>query len=195
MADYANNPTTGTKPDFSVELNVIDSLGGSHKFAMSFLKSSANPNEWNAEIYAVPASDVSVAGRPGQVASGLVKFTQTGAIDLANSTLFGAPGAAPTISLAASAGAAPAWATAQGVAASTVDFDLSNLTQYAAASTVNSVNSNGASVGSVVGVDVGGRRHRLGGVRQRPGPEDLKDRTGDLSERRRPERRSAATPT
>ena len=154
MADYANDPTTGTKPDFSVELSVIDSLGGTHKFAMSFLKSSANPNEWNAEIYAVPASDVSVAGRPGQVASGLVKFTQTGAIDLANSTLFGAAGAAPTISLAASGGGAPAWATAQGVAANTVDFDLANLTQYAAASTVNSVNSNGASVGSVVGVDV-----------------------------------------
>lgn len=156
MADYAVNPTTGTKPDFSVELNVIDSLGGSHKFAMAFLKSSANPNEWNAEIYAVPASDVTVAaGVPaGQVAKGLVKFTQTGAIDLANSTLFGAAGAAPTITLAASGGGAPAWATAQGVAANTVDFDLSNLTQYAAASTVNSVNSNGASVGSVVGVSV-----------------------------------------
>jgi flagellar hook protein FlgE len=157
MADYAANPTTGTKPDFSVELNVIDSLGGSHKFAMGFLKSSANPNEWNAEIYAVPASDVTVAaGVPaGQVAKGLVKFTQTGAIDLANSTLFGAAGAQPTISLAA-AGAAgtPAWATAQGVTASSVDFDLANLTQYAAASTVNSVNSNGASVGNVVGVDV-----------------------------------------
>jgi flagellar hook protein FlgE len=157
MADYADDPTTGTKPDFSVELNVIDSLGGSHKFAMSFLKSSAFPNEWNAEIYAVPASDVAVAvgTPPGQVAEGLVKFTQTGAIDLANSTLFGLAGAAPTISLAASgAVGTPAWATAQGVTASSVDFDLSNLTQYAAASTVNSVNSNGASVGSVVGVDV-----------------------------------------
>jgi len=85
-----------------------------------------------------------------------VKFTQTGAIDLANSTLFGAAGAAPNIALAASGAAGtPAWATGQGVTASSVDFDLTNLTQYAASSTVNSVNSNGASVGSVVGVDVG----------------------------------------
>ena len=155
MADYSNDPTTGTKPDFTVEMNVIDSLGGNHKFAVAFLKSSANPNEWNAEIYAVPASDVTVAGRPGQVAKGLVKFTQTGAIDLANSTLFGAAGAAPTIALAASGAAGtPRWANAQGIASASVDFDLANLTQYAAPSTVNSVNSNGASVGNVVGVSV-----------------------------------------
>jgi flagellar hook protein FlgE len=157
MADYANDPTTGTKPDFSVEMNVIDSLGGSHKFAMSFLKNSANPNEWSAEIYAVPASDVTVAPGtpPGQVAKGLVKFTQNGAIDLANSTLFGAAGAAPTIALGSSTAAGtPRWATAQGIAANTVDFDLTKLTQYADTSTVNSVNSNGASVGAVVGVEV-----------------------------------------
>jgi flagellar hook protein FlgE len=157
MADYSNNPVGGTKPDFTVEMNVIDSAGGNHKFAVAFLKSSANPNEWNAEIYAIPAADVTVAvgTPPGQVARGLVKFTQTGAIDLANSTLFGAAGAVPTIPLAASGAAGtPRWANAQGIAASSVKFDLANLTQYAAPSTVNSVNSNGASVGNVVGVSV-----------------------------------------
>jgi flagellar hook protein FlgE len=160
MANYASNPTTGTKPDFSVDMNVIDSAGGTHKFTMAFLKNAANPNEWSAEIYAVPASDVLEAtGKPpGQVAAGLVKFTQNGAIDLANSTLFGPVGSAPTISLGASApglaGATPRWALAQGIAANTVDFDLTKLTQYADSSTVNSVNSNGASVGAVVGVEV-----------------------------------------
>jgi len=157
MADYANNPTGGTKPDFTVDMNVIDSAGGTHKFTMAFLKSSANPNEWHAEIYAVPASDVTVAAGkpPGQVAQGLVKFTQNGAIDLANSTLFGAAGSAPTIALGSSTAAGtPRWATAQGIAANSVDFDLTKLTQYADSSTVNSVNSNGASVGAVVGVEV-----------------------------------------
>jgi flagellar hook protein FlgE len=160
MASYANNPTGGTKPDFSVDMNVIDSAGGSHKFTMAFLKNSANPNEWSAEIYAVPASDVlEAAGKPpGQVAQGLVKFNQNGSIDLANSTLFGAAGSPATISLGASAagaaGATPRWALAQGIAANTVDFDLTKLTQYADASTVNSVTPNGASVGTVVGVDV-----------------------------------------
>jgi flagellar hook protein FlgE len=158
MSNYAAGVATGTKPDFSVEMNVIDSQGGSHKFAMSFLKSGANPNEWNAEIYAVPASDVTAAAagfQPGQVAHGLVKFNQNGSIDLTNSTLFGVAGSPATIALGASTAAAgPKWAAAQGIAASTVTFDLANLTQYADASTVNSVNSNGAGVGSIVGVSV-----------------------------------------
>jgi len=160
MANYANNPTGGTKPDFSVDMNVIDSAGGSHKFTMAFLKNAANPNEWSAEIYAVPASDVLEAtGKPpGQVAAGLVKFNQNGSIDLANSTLFGPVGSPAAITLGASAagaaGATPRWALAQGISANTVDFDLTKLTQYADASTVNSVTPNGASVGTVVGVDV-----------------------------------------
>jgi len=155
MADYAKLPTTGTKPDFTIETNVIDSLGSSHKVTIGFLK-TANPNEWNAEIYAVPDTDVAVAGRPGQLAKGLVKFNQDGSIDLTTSTLFGAAGAAPTIALAASGGAAPKWADAQGIAAQTLTFDIAKLTQYADTSTVNSVNSNGASVGTIVGVQVDG---------------------------------------
>ena len=58
-----------------------------------------------------------------------------------------------TQALSAAAGT-PRWSTAQGIAANSVDFDLTKLTQYADASTVNSVNSNGASVGAVVGVEV-----------------------------------------
>ena len=72
MAAFAATGT-GTPPDAPpIDLNVIDSMGGSHKLAVSFSK-TANPNEWNAEIYAVPASDVTTgpAGpdrrRPGGV--------------------------------------------------------------------------------------------------------------------------------
>ena len=158
MADYAAGAATGTKPDFTVEMNVIDSQGGNHKFAMAFLKNSANPNEWSAEIYAIPASEITDATpgvRPGQVAKGLVKFTQNGKIDLANSTLFGPVGSPPTISLGASTAATGAhWATAEGIAASTVSFDLASLTQFGDASTVNSVDSNGAGVGDIIGVSV-----------------------------------------
>jgi len=157
MTDYAAGAATGTKPDFTTEMTVIDSQGGSHKFAMAFLKNSSAPNVWDAEIYAVPASDVTAAAgfRPGQLAKGQVKFTPTGAIDLTTSTLFGVAGSPATISLAASTGAAPSWSLAQGISASTVAYDLSKLTQYAATSTVNSVTSNGAGVGNVVGVSVG----------------------------------------
>ncbi|WP_394763857.1 flagellar hook protein FlgE [Phenylobacterium sp.] len=154
MAAYAATGI-GTAPDAApIEVTVIDSVGGAHKFAMAFEKTST-PNTWNAEIYAVPATDVSSAGPSGQVAAGLVKFNTDGTIDLANTTLFGAAGAAPVINLAASAGAAPKWGTALGIAASTFNIDLTQLSQLASASTVNSVSSNGASAGNIVGVQVG----------------------------------------
>ena len=154
MAAYAATGI-GTAPDAApIEVTVIDSVGGAHKFAMAFEK-TATPNTWNAEIYAVPATDVSSAGPSGQVAAGLVKFNTDGTIDLANTTLFGAAGAAPVINLAASAGAAPKWGTALGIAASTFNIDLTQLSQLASASTVNSVSSNGASAGNIVGVQVG----------------------------------------
>lgn len=157
MADYAADPTTGTKPDFTIEMTVLDSVGGAHKLAMAFLKSSANPNEWHAEIYAAPASDVTTGATrpPGQLAAGLVKFDQAGGIDLANSTLFGAAGAPATLSLGASGTAAtPRWANGLGLPGQSLDLALSGFTQLASPSTVNSVNSDGAAVGNVVGVQV-----------------------------------------
>lgn len=155
MADYANGAATGTQPDFTLDMNVTDSMGGAHKLEMAFLKSSANPNEWHAEIYAVPASDVSVAGRPGQLAEGTVEFNQDGSIDLATSTLFGAAGATPQIVLNASgSGTQPNWANGLGLQAQTVNLDLSKITQYASTSTVDSISNDGAGVGNIVGVQV-----------------------------------------
>jgi flagellar hook protein FlgE len=131
-------------------------MGATHKFSLALLKDdAANPNTWHAEIYSVPDGDVSGSGRPGQLAQGLLKFNQDGSIDQATSTLFGAAGAPTSLTLGAStASSGVKWSTAQGIAGQTVDLDLSNLTQYAQASTVNSVNSDGAGVGNVVGVSV-----------------------------------------
>jgi len=154
MANYAKDPTTGTKPDFTLDMNVIDSAGAPHKVSMAFLKSGTNPNEWNAEIYAVPDTDVAGMSQPGQLARGLVKFNPDGTIDLTTTTLFGVAGAAPVINLAASSGAAPKWGTALGVAAQKLTLDLTKISQFAAASTVNSVSSDGASVGNIIGVQV-----------------------------------------
>jgi len=155
MADFADDPSTGTQPDFTLDMNVTDSVGGPHKLEMAFLKSSANPNEWHAEIYAVPASDVSVAGRPGQLAAGTVKFNQDGTIDLANSTLFGAAGAPAQLVLNASgSGTQPNWSDALGLKDQTIDLDLTKVSQYAASSTVDSISNDGAGVGNIVGVQV-----------------------------------------
>ena len=155
MADFAKDPTTGTKPDFTVETNVIDSQGNTHKVSIAFLKDHLAPNQWHAEIYSIPDTDVTVGGRPGQLAQGLVTFNQDGSINLANTTLFGAAGSAPTITLGASGAGAPAWAAGLGIAGQTLNLDLSNLTQYATASTVNKVSSDGAGVGNIIGIQVG----------------------------------------
>ena len=50
-------PPVGVKPDFEIQIPVADSKGGKRTVAISFLKSD-QPNEWYAEIRAVPASDV-----------------------------------------------------------------------------------------------------------------------------------------
>jgi flagellar hook protein FlgE len=153
MAAYAATGT-GTPPDAApIDFNVIDSVGGSHTFALAFEKTST-PNTWNAEIYAVPASDVATAGPSGQIAAGQVVFNNDGSINLASTTLFGAAGAAPTLTLGASGGSDPAWASSLGIAGQSLNVNLNQLTQLASASTVNSVSADGASAGNVVGVQV-----------------------------------------
>ena len=156
MTDYATDPLTGTKPDFVIEANVIDSTGGSRKVAIALLKDdSANPNSWHAEIYSIPTTDVTTGGRPGQLTRGDVKFNQDGTIDLTTTTLFGAAGAAAQLVLDASGTAAtPRWSNSLGIAAQTLDFDLSKVSQYTATSTVNAISSNGAGVGNIVSIDV-----------------------------------------
>jgi len=154
MSDYADDPLTGTKPDFTLDLPVVDSEGETHKFQMAFLKDSSAPNSWHAEIYAVPKADVTGLGRPGQLARGKVTFNTDGSFNQTTTTLFGAANAIPKLTLAASGGAAPAWAATEGVAASTVNLDLGTLSQLAATSTVTAVSGNGATVGNVVGVQV-----------------------------------------
>jgi flagellar hook protein FlgE len=154
MADWAvnQNPGTGVQPDFTFEMNVIDSVGATHKVAVAFIKDNTTPNLWKAEMYAVPATDVNAAN--GLIASGNVAFTADGQLDLAaaGTTLFG-PTA--TLNLGASGSAAtPRWADNLGIEGSDIALDWSKVTQYASPSTLNSANSDGANVGNVVGVEV-----------------------------------------
>lgn len=149
MAAYANGVAGAPKPDFTIEIPVVDSAGGSRKLVMALMKTdSATPNEWHAEIYAVPASSVS-AGANGQLARGTVVFNADGTIDTTATSA-----ALQSLSLDASGGAAPKWADALGLADQDIDIDLSKLSQYSATSTVNSIQSNGAGVGNVIAIDV-----------------------------------------
>lgn len=154
MSDYANDPTTGAAPDFEIEMSVVDSQGGTHRLTIGLMRRdpTTNPNEWYAEVYGDP-SEVTATGN-GMITSGVLAFTGDGKLDLTNSTLFGAAGASPTITLDASGGAAPKWDDTLGIEAQTITFDLDQLTQYNSASKVKSVNPDGATVGTVVGVEV-----------------------------------------
>jgi flagellar hook protein FlgE len=161
MATYADDPAAAgaVKPDYTIETQVVDSLGNKHTVAISFLKKDASvagdENEWFAEAYTVPLDDIDGGGT---ISAGDVKFTPDGKLDLANTTLFG-PAGDMTVEIGASdGGTAPKWSTALGIAGQSVTFDLASanggLTQLGGASTVDTINANGATLGNVVGVQV-----------------------------------------
>jgi len=163
----AYNPSTGAgvQPDFTVQVPVSDSLGGSRTLQLDLLKSST-ANQWYAEIQAVPPSDiVSGAGlAAGQIAAGILAFNPDGSINMAATTLFGAP-ANSNLSIGASAAAAPGagqvnWAPSLGVAAQKVAFGVGGttpggaVTQFASSSAVQSISTNGTPFGSVSAVTI-----------------------------------------
>jgi flagellar hook protein FlgE len=169
MAMYDPDTLTGVKPDFEMTVPVSDSKGGQRTVAVSFLK-SAVPNQWYAEIRAVPASDV-ITGAPltnGQLKSGLVAFTQDGRLDVDAMTALGAAALFPDVSNAnitfgASNSAAPAagqikWADGLGIDNQNLAFNLNasagGLTQYDSDSVVQAVVTNGTAFGNLSNIEI-----------------------------------------
>ncbi|KQS55767.1 transposase [Brevundimonas sp. Leaf363] len=169
MAMYDPEAGTGVKPDFEVTVPVSDSKGGQRTMAISFLKSS-EPNQWYAEIRAIPADDVTTGAglANGQLKTGIVAFTQDGRLDvdamaaLGADALFADPANA-TLNFGASDDAAPAagganWAAGLGIAEQTVSFDLTaaagGLTQYDSASVVQATLTNGTAFGNLSEVQI-----------------------------------------
>ena len=156
MAAYtASGGTTGTKPDFTMQIPVSNSEGGTQTVQLDFLK-SATANQWYTEVVAVPASSVTVGSslQPGQIAKGTIAFTDTGQFDPINTTLplslaFGA-------SRAGARGATGAnWGSSLGLGAQTATLSLANMTQNDSTSSVTSINTNGTPTGSLSSVQVG----------------------------------------
>ena len=158
MTEFANNNSTGVKPDFSVTVPVSDSKGGSRTVVLDLLKSNV-PNQWYAEVRADPPSDVQTDPNlpPGLIESGIVAFNPDGSLDTANTTL------SSSITLGASSGAAPAagagegaakWATSLGVNGQSLSLDVSKMSQFSAPSSVTSVQSNGTASGGISGVSI-----------------------------------------
>jgi flagellar hook protein FlgE len=169
MAMWDAETGAGVKPDFELTIPVSDSKGGQRTIALSFLKST-EPNQWYAEIRAIPASDV-VTGAGlsnGQLRTGLVAFTQDGRLDVEAMEALGAAALFPdpadaTLAFGASDEGAPAaggfnWAPELGIDDQAVAFDLTaatgGLTQYDSASVVQAVLTNGTAFGNLSEVKI-----------------------------------------
>jgi flagellar hook protein FlgE len=159
MAAYTSSGgTTGTKPDFSMQIPISNSEGGTQTVQLNLLK-SATANQWYAEVVAVPASSVTSGSGlvSGQIATGILGFNTSGTLDTATTTLplnltFGASSAS-----APGAGAVN-WASSLGIAGQTVALNLASttggVTQNSSTSVVNSISANGTPSGSLTSVQV-----------------------------------------
>jgi flagellar hook protein FlgE len=167
MASYdpTTSPITGVKPDFEIQIPVADTKGGKRTLAVSFLKSDV-PNQWYAEIRAIPASDID-GPTDGLIKSGIVAFTPQGRFDTAAMTALGGSAllnpSAPLIQIGASSSTAPTapavqWAEGLGIDAQDITLELggaaSGLTQFDSASVVQVVTTNGTAFGNLSNVAI-----------------------------------------
>ena len=159
MAIYDPATGVGVKPDYSIQFAVGDSKGVKHTMQLDMLRSAEQPNQWYAELHAVPATDIE-GGAPGDtLAKGIIAFTSDGAYDPTATTLF--PDMTnPTLDIGASgSGTAPNWADTLGSSAQTLRVDLGAspgyLTQLATAST-QSVTTNGTAFGGLTNIEISG---------------------------------------
>jgi flagellar hook protein FlgE len=162
MAMYDAELGVGVKPDFSIQVPVSDSKGGKRTIQIDFLKSD-EPNQWLAEIRAVPASDV-VTGAGlsnGQLKTGIVAFTPDGRLDTDATTLLDPEN--PILTFGASTDTTPgagevSWAESLGVDTQEIRIDLAGgaggLTQYDSQSIVQGVNTNGTAFGNLTNIEI-----------------------------------------
>ncbi|MBI1405329.1 MAG: flagellar hook-basal body complex protein [Caulobacter sp.] len=162
MAMYDPDAGLGIKPDFSLQIPVSDSKGGKRTVQIDFLKSDV-PNQWYAEIRAVPASDVITGAglSNGQMKTGTVAFLPDGRLDSANTTLLDTSN--PILTFGASADPAPGagefrWADDLGIDSQEIRLELAGgaggLTQYDSQSIVQAVNTNGTAFGNLTNVEI-----------------------------------------
>ncbi len=152
----------GTKPDFTISIPVSDSQGGQRTLSLDLLKSST-ADTWSAELVgptdASGNSEIAASGTQptGQIAAGTIKFNTDGSIDTAASTLtdangnnlFGTGGGTLDVD----------WASSLGVTSpQPIKFNLTDtlggLTQVAATSVTQSVDTDGTQFGNLTNVEI-----------------------------------------
>jgi flagellar hook protein FlgE len=135
MAMYAEDPATGIKPDFSIQIPIADSKGGQRTLVYDFLKTAAN--SWAVEVRSDPPGDVTATH--GQVGAGVMNFDTQGKFVSADPQL-------TDLSID--------WSASLGLAPSNIKLDFANISQFSSASTVNSVQPNGTAFGTLAGVNI-----------------------------------------
>lgn len=169
MAAYDADAGTGVKPDFSIQVPVSDSKGGKRTIQIDFLRSS-EPNQWYAEVRAVPAGDV-ITTAPlanGQLATGTIAFTADGRFDpnavlpAGENALFGDYDE-PMLNFGASASGTPGagefkWADGLGIGEQSIRLELAGaaggLTAYDSESVLQSVSTNGTAFGNLTDIEI-----------------------------------------
>ena len=172
MAAYTlGGGKAGTKPDFTIALPISDSQGGQHSLSLNMVKTGANT--WAAELVApadanTPSGSEAQTGAnmaAGQVAVGSLAFDSNGNLDLTRSTLTNSSGA-NLLSPKGAAALTVNWDPSLGItptpyAGQAVTLNLSNtlggLTQVAASSVTQSVDTNGTQFGNLTDVTIDGQ--------------------------------------
>lgn len=129
-------------PSFSRSLDIYDAQGGAHRVTLSVVKRA--PNEWAAEIYATPKTDVTAVD--GLLANGTIKFNPDGSLDRAGSSAaFFAP-------------LTPTWTNAAAAQPITLNFGsddgLDGFTQFGSASSVIASAVDGGPLGNVSSISI-----------------------------------------
>lgn len=153
MAAYDPVAGTGVKPDFTTQVTMYDAKGGAHTIELDFLKSSAAPNTWHAEMRMIPSTDLAGTAN-GLITSGTLAFKPDGTIDTTNTTF-----STGALTIANStAGAGVRWSTGLGLPDQKLSVNLASspggFTQYDSASLTNSTSVDGGPAGTLTGVTI-----------------------------------------
>lgn len=148
--DSTKNMASGTvSADFSRSARVFDAQGTGHDVQLAFLKVAANT--WAVEVYASPATDVTISSPlvNGQLAVGTVTFNGDATLNSVSSGLSSA------VSVAWTSGASASSITFDWGTAGVLNSGLSDgLSQFDGSYNVAFVNQNGSEVGQLNGVTI-----------------------------------------
>lgn len=148
--DSTKNMASGAvSADFSRSVRVFDAQGTGHDIQVGFLKVA--DNTWAAEVFASPASDVTVTAPlvDGQLATGTITFNGDATLNTVSSGLSAAVGAAWTNGATASS-ITFNWGTDGAIGTGLAD----GLSQFDGPYNVAFVTQNGSEVGQLSGVSI-----------------------------------------